>query len=98
MNHQLFALNGGASGSRNPRKGLFRQARHLIAPRTEEMDVVAGAIGRRFISVPAKAPGSVHSLNSVKQARFLQGFKGSIDRYPVEGLRPFSSLEDILVR
>jgi len=98
VNHQLLAVNGGTSGSRNPGKRLFRQAGHLIAPRTKEMDVVAGTFGRRFVSVPAKAPSSVHPLNPVKQALVLQGLECPVHSHPVQICFAFSLFQNVLMR
>jgi hypothetical protein len=84
MNHQLLAVNCCTRGGRNPGKGLLRQAGHLSAFRTEEVDVVAGTFAGRFVFVPAKPPSSIRALNSVKKARYLQSLEGPVNRHPVE--------------
>ena len=98
MNNQLFASNDCAFGSLHPRKGLLRQAGHLIAFRTEEMDVIAGALAGRPLTVRAEAPGAIRSLDPVKKTGLLQGLEGTVDRNPVEGSGPPFLFEDVVMR
>ena len=46
----------------------------------------------------AKPPSPIRSLNSVKQPCLLKCFKGTVDGNPVQGLRSFSQLENLLMR
>jgi hypothetical protein len=59
--------------------------------------MIAGAITCRCAFVPAVPPGSIHALNSVKQARFLQGFECPVDGYPVDRSCSFLFFEDVLM-
>ncbi len=98
MNDELFVVDSRARRRQHPRERLFRQAGHLIALRTKEVDVVAGAFARRFLFVFAESPGPIRTLNSVKEASFQQSLQSPVDCNPIQGSCHFALLEDILVR
>jgi len=62
---------------------LFRQATHLPAIQTEEVDVVAAALPR-LGSMAAETPDAVDALDPVQQSSVLEGRQRPVERDPVD--------------
>ena len=98
LNHQLLAVDCRTGRRSDPWQGLLGKARHLVALRAEEVDVVAGAVPGSLRAMHTEPPGSVSALDSVQQTGRLKSAEGPVDRYPVKGPVTLQLPQDLRMR